>query len=463
MAVSSQNCMSLQCKDPSAYVTTQDQYLKWRNDNMMMSKTGTIPRNPQQQQQHQPFGNHRLTRKLSTDSLLDYRTYQMDDASAYDVLLGNQHLRQTGVDALTAKTSFLLGGNQNLSNNFLRTTAGSVGGGGGTVQTNGGSSAYLPGSTMTLSRAQLQSNKTSMKTSSSSTGFITAPGSSSSSTAASAAAAAAVKGRNLQLSRMPLRIQTETFAPYPPADREPPTGGGGGENDGSGGGSGGGIDGLLLVHIFCGHGLKSSRTALRDLYCVVEVDAVNKARTMIRTGAINFDWDEAFDVDLEAARKLSFLVYSWDPHTRHRLCFTGSVQIVALVGGGRGGGGGGSDDERLRLAVRLEPKGILYVELSYRELAVALQRRPSMLRNAVFGVDLKELVVRERSVINVPVLVQRCVEEVERRGLDHVGIYRLCGSARRKKQLRDEFERNAQTADISVEAVSDVNVITSKS
>ena len=57
-------------------------------------------------------------------------------------------------------------------------------------------------------------------------------------------------------------------------------------------------------------------------------------------------------------------------------------------------------------------------------------------------------------------LVRRCVAEVEARGLECVGIYRLCGSARRKHQLRDEIERDARDFDVSTQNVPDVNVVT---
>lgn len=62
----------------------------------------------------------------------------------------------------------------------------------------------------------------------------------------------------------------------------------------------------------------------------------------------------------------------------------------------------------------------------------------------------------------VPLILKRCIEEVETRGLDIVGIYRLCGSALRKKILREWFERNAWTVDLTAEHVPDINVITSK-
>nr|KAG5714004.1 hypothetical protein BaRGS_020332 [Batillaria attramentaria] len=211
-----------------------------------------------------------------------------------------------------------------------------------------------------------------------------------------------------------------------------------------------GLDGLLNIHIMSGQGLKSSKTSLRDLYCVVAVDSLNKARTMIRTGAINFDWDEAFDVDLEDSKEVSFLIYHWDPSYKHRLCFHGSVLLPGYVSSG----------QRRYVAIKMEPKGILFVTLLYKEPALSLQRLPSLRKNALFGVDLETVIKRENSGLNVPLLVKKCIDEVESRGLETVGIYRLCGSARRKIMLREAFEKNAAVVDLSPENVSDIHVVT---
>ena len=71
----------------------------------------------------------------------------------------------------------------------------------------------------------------------------------------------------------------------------------------------------IQVHVYCGHGLRANPTSLRDLYCVVGVDGLNRARSAVQTGAINFDWDEMFDIDLLDAETVSFGVYSWAART----------------------------------------------------------------------------------------------------------------------------------------------------
>ena len=211
-----------------------------------------------------------------------------------------------------------------------------------------------------------------------------------------------------------------------------------------------GYDGMLSVHVLCGQGLKSTKMTLRDLYCVISVDSLNKARTMIRTGAVNFDWDEAFDIDLENAKDVSFLIYNWDPNYKHRLCFHGSIFLPGFV----------EPSRKKNIALKMEPKGLLYLTLLYKEPKLILQRSPLHRKEGLFGVDLDTVIKREGTRLHVPLLVVKCVTEVERRGADVVGIYRLCGSARRKAQLREVFEKNPENVDLSPENVSDVHVIT---
>ncbi|GFR58738.1 rho GTPase-activating protein 100F-like [Elysia marginata] len=317
--------------------------------------------------------------------------------------------RHVSVDAPPSAASFLYGTSQHESHPDL---AGRVGHGGMAISTSQTSAQ--------LARQQHQ-------------GLLDDPSGSTASQAVSA------RLRDMHLTRKPLHIPYSEFEPYKVDMRKRV------EMTRSGG-----LDGLLSVHIMSGQGLKSSKTSLRDLYCVVAVDSLNKARTMIRTGAINFDWDEAFDVDVEDSKEVSFLIYHWDPHFKHRLCFHGSILLPGYV----------VSSHKRHVAIKLEPKGILFVTLLYKEPAISLQRLPSVRKNALFGVELETVIVREASGLNVPRLVHKCVLEVERRGLETVGIYRLCGSARRKAMLRDAFQLDSARVDLSAENVSDIHVVT---
>lgn len=72
-----------------------------------------------------------------------------------------------------------------------------------------------------------------------------------------------------------------------------------------------------------------------------------------------------------------------------------------------------------QLAVQLQPRGLLYIKLILLD-----QREPasSALEPQVFGVKLSQLVERERAPIKVPLLIQKCVDEIEKRGLKVSGL-----------------------------------------
>ena len=55
--------------------------------------------------------------------------------------------------------------------------------------------------------------------------------------------------------------------------------------------------------------------------------------------------------------------------------------------------------------------------------------------------------------------MRKCVAEIERRGLDLEGIYRISGDARVKKELRERFEEDSHRVDLSDDDI-DCHVIT---
>ena len=81
----------------------------------------------------------------------------------------------------------------------------------------------------------------------------------------------------------------------------------------------------------------------------------------------------------------------------------------------------------------------------------------------MFACQLDDVLAREASGFMVPLIVKRCTEEVEQRGLDIIGIYRLCGADAKKNILRQAFEESPDIVDLSSENVPDINVITGKS
>ncbi|XP_050091394.1 rho GTPase-activating protein 100F [Anopheles aquasalis] len=229
-----------------------------------------------------------------------------------------------------------------------------------------------------------------------------------------------------------------------------------------------GISGMLWIHLLAGRGLRAmSETStqplqqqplIRDLYCVLECDRIHKARTVVRSGDLQFDWDESFELDLVCNKQLDVLVYSWDPQHRHKLCYRGALSLTTLL----------RQSPIHQLALKVEPRGTIYLRLRHTDPFQLFRRRglPSLRGNvpALFGADLETVVTRESKgapgCAPVPIILRRCVEEVERRGLDIIGLYRLCGSATKKRLLREAFERNSRAVELTPEHVPDINVIT---
>ncbi|KYO40772.1 rho GTPase-activating protein SYDE1 [Alligator mississippiensis] len=208
------------------------------------------------------------------------------------------------------------------------------------------------------------------------------------------------------------------------------------------------LSGLVSVHLYGLQDLRALRAEAREVFCVLQVDAAHKARTALLPGHAAFlRLNHTFNLELEGAQLLKVVVFSWDPAAgRNRVCCHGTIILPHIFRGSR----------VQQLALQLEPRGILYVKLTL----VEQWDMPNAREPRVFGVELRQLVERENAVLKVPLLIQKCVARIERCGLKVVGLYRLCGSAAVKKELRDAFERDSAAVTLSEQLYPDINVIT---
>ncbi|XP_019963070.2 rho GTPase-activating protein SYDE1 [Paralichthys olivaceus] len=229
------------------------------------------------------------------------------------------------------------------------------------------------------------------------------------------------------------------------------------------------VTGLLTVHLLGLEEMKTRSEGSKDVFLAIQVDDVTRARTALlnlRSSALSLN--HTFHLELEQARQLRIVVLtpanlqtgcvskpgsdvnqaSCGP-TSNRVCCLGRVSIPSLFKGSRS----------QQLCVKLEPQGLLYVKLSLHEKWDKQVNTDTSPVN-VFGVELHHLVEKEGSAAPVPLLIQKAVAEIERRGLKVVGLYRLCGSAAVKKELRDWFERNSSAVCLSEDLYPDINVIT---
>ena len=215
------------------------------------------------------------------------------------------------------------------------------------------------------------------------------------------------------------------------------------------------VTGMLVLHIVKGSRITPGETALKDkrkkikLFCTVDSDGIRQACTCTKKGLNNFQWNESFEIMFQRTREINLTVNMHSKKDGDQTLSRASLCLAQLL----------SEGGEHVLAVNLDPVGMLYVRLQFTDMKLLLQRTPSQKKEGVFGFSLETVLRRENS--RIPAIVGKCVEEINRRGLEVTGIYRLCGNAAKKRTLRAEFESNGANVVLDQnENLVDVNVLT---
>ncbi|XP_049599459.1 active breakpoint cluster region-related protein isoform X1 [Syngnathus scovelli] len=214
-----------------------------------------------------------------------------------------------------------------------------------------------------------------------------------------------------------------------------------------------GLYGFLHVIVHSAKGFKESA----NLYCTLEVDSfgyfVSKAKTRVFLDTAEPQWNEEFEIELEGSQFLRILCYE-KCYDKSMLNKEDNEIVDKIMGKGQ---------------VQLDPQTVqsknwhmdviemngIKVEFSMKFTSrdLSLKRTPSKKQSGVFGVKINVVTKRERS--KVPYIVRQCIEEVEKRGIDEVGIYRISGVATDIQTLKAAFDTN--TKDILV-MLSDMDI-----
>lgn len=198
------------------------------------------------------------------------------------------------------------------------------------------------------------------------------------------------------------------------------------------------LNGVLYVHIQSGRGFHKN-----DLSCVVEVDHfgqfARKAKTKTCKATSDPVWDQGFDVEVEGTRELKLHVYcksrlNWDEHLAQ-----GKIELLKE---------NLTDLKKRTITISLDKQGAVTLSLQYSKTTQGIQRKKSLTEKGVFGVDIAKVSRRESS--DIPLVVIGCVQEIEKRGMDEVGIYRLSGATSEVRRLKDAFDNNSQSALVQV-------------
>ncbi|TSK72137.1 Breakpoint cluster region protein [Bagarius yarrelli] len=217
-----------------------------------------------------------------------------------------------------------------------------------------------------------------------------------------------------------------------------------------------GLYGFLNVIIHSASGLKQSL----NLYCTMEVDSfglfVNKAKTRVYRYTTEPKWNEEFEIELEGSQMLRLLCYDKsynktktskeDGESTDRIIGKGQIVLDSQMLQGK-------DWQRTVIPMNgIELK--LSMKFTSREFSL---KRTSLCKQAgVFGVNISTVTKRERS--KVPYIVRQCLEEIERRGMEEVGIYRVSGVATDIQALKTAFDTNNKDVSVMMSEM-DVNAI----
>uniref|UniRef100_A0A8C7XFT8 BCR activator of RhoGEF and GTPase n=1 Tax=Oryzias sinensis TaxID=183150 RepID=A0A8C7XFT8_9TELE len=182
----------------------------------------------------------------------------------------------------------------------------------------------------------------------------------------------------------------------------------------------------------------------------------NKAKTRVYRYTTEPKWNEEFEIELEGSQTLRLLCYekSYNKTKQNKEDGDGTDRIM-----GKGQiplepqSLQGKDWQRTVIPMNgIEVK--LSMKFTSREFS--LKRTPTRKPMGVFGVKISSVTKRERS--KVPYIVRQCLEEIERRGMEEVGIYRVSGVATDIQALKTAFDTNNKDVSVMMSEM-DVNAI----
>uniref|UniRef100_A0A673ZH98 BCR activator of RhoGEF and GTPase n=1 Tax=Salmo trutta TaxID=8032 RepID=A0A673ZH98_SALTR len=216
---------------------------------------------------------------------------------------------------------------------------------------------------------------------------------------------------------------------------------------------------IIVNHIIIFDRLYVSVSYL-NLYCTLEVDSfgyfANKAKTRVYRYTTEPKWNEEFEIDLEGSQTLRLLCYEKsynktkqikeDGDSTDRIIGKGQIPLDPQTLQGK-------DWQRTLIPMNgIEVK--LSMKFTSREFS--LKRMPSRKPMGVFGIKISTVTKREHS--KVPYIVRQCLEEIERRGMEEVGIYRVSGVATDIQALKAAFDTNNKDVSVMMSEM-DVNAI----
>ena len=162
---------------------------------------------------------------------------------------------------------------------------------------------------------------------------------------------------------------------------------------------------------------------VKSFGCFIEV-----VRTKRSELQIDPSWMELFNIELHYVESLRAIMY----------CEVGGMSIVL-----------GNQEFKIdpndfsvakTISLKFSENIQLYMTLKFLSPKKTITRRRTKNKNEVFGCSLSDLLKKEKS--SIPQIVKDCVEVVETRGIEEVGIYRVSAAINDVQRLKDIYSKS---------------------
>ncbi|XP_030380945.1 active breakpoint cluster region-related protein isoform X2 [Scaptodrosophila lebanonensis] len=171
-----------------------------------------------------------------------------------------------------------------------------------------------------------------------------------------------------------------------------------------------------------------------DLYICLEVDSYGhyfrKATTKMICRSVSPVWSESFVLELEGSQNVRVLLYEAKERPLLRAKYTLKLSRSWLTES--------TQSRTIKLSEMLE------LNATFRFVPGELCRATTK-PGALFGAKMIQVLKREKR--DTPFIIIACIREVERRGMQEVGIYRVSGPASDLVKLKKSFESDPYEAE----------------
>lgn len=168
-------------------------------------------------------------------------------------------------------------------------------------------------------------------------------------------------------------------------------------------------------------------------YCCLELDSCGQFFTKAHSKPCNDArpvWNEEFELELDYSHTLRILCYKKGKDNHGDILLGKSALALSKDWL--------SNFTRKTISMN---KISLVISINHLPPNKTIQRIPSKVKTGTFGVDIQKIAHHQNRPF--PVIVSICTQEIEKRGLHEVGIYRVSGGQSDIKRLKHAFEKNS--------------------